>query len=478
MNRCRTRRWMALFAGAIMAATMLFAAIPVYAELGVPVGDDGYIERIYKPDKQLDGTYKLKVDFIGYEEYEGAIALLAPCTIEALDVDGMTALVERKSSEDSDKWESEPNEDGETRTIYRYELKFSNLKIPFGTNTFAMTIRRAVDQKPVYYTKSLPDFLDTGSSSGGGLTPGTGDDDDDDEKETPIAALKPHLIVDSYSYGEAVAGQDVPVTFTLKNTSANKAVRNVVLNVKPAGDLRIKSASDTIFVDTILPGKTVTKTMNFFLGANTSVKVQEIGIASTFEYFDIEGQNAVSGGDNVTISIPTDTIERVRIQKVELPQMIYPGSEEEITYSVVNAGFATLYNCEIRVVDEADTEYAYAYIGSLDPSKAASETYLPIVLDTPGETHLKFVFTYENDRLQAGEVTRDFTATVMEIPEYIEPPITEPFPPEEFPAEGQGMPLWLLLTIIGGGIVVVIVAAVIIVKVVKKKRSELDDEDI
>ncbi len=477
MNRCRTRRWMALFAGMVMAATMLFSAIPVYADeqssadmaAGAPAIIDLKPERIKDNGYLFDVTVYLMGTKEQIENVAGSVIRLTDCTLQQRKKDGKApdifdyvARIEEAENYPKDSLSDE----------FKYiPVVFENLYTRYKENTISFTIHSAagVFTLSKNFTISEKGLIPPPSSS----TP-----DEDDEEETPIAALKPHLIVDSYSYGEAVAGQDVPVTFTLKNTSANKAIRNVVLNVKPAGDLRIKSASDTIFVDTILPGKTVTKTMNFFLGANTSVKVQEIGIASTFEYFDIEGQNAVSGGDNVTISIPTDTIERVRIQKVELPQMIYPGSEEEIAYSVVNAGFATLYNCEIRVVDEADTEYAYAYIGSLDPSKAVSETYLPIVLDTPGETNLKFVFTYENDRLQAGEVTRDFIATVMEIPEYIEPPITEPFPPEEFPAEGQGMPLWLLLTIIGGGIVVAIVAAVIIVKVVKKKRSELDDEDI
>ncbi|MFA9381474.1 MAG: hypothetical protein ACERKO_10495, partial [Acetanaerobacterium sp.] len=301
-------------------------------------------------------------------------------------------------------------------------------------------------------------------------------EEDEDEDEPPIASLKPHLIVDSYSYSGAVAGQDVPVSFTLKNTSANKAVRNVVLNVKPTGDMRIKSASDTIYIDSILPGKTVTKTLNFSLGANATAEVQEIAISSSFEYFDIEGQNAVSGGDAISISIPTDTVERVKIQRAELPDMLYPDSEEEISYSVINTGFTTLYNCEIKVVDEQDTEYAYAYVGSLEPSKEATEPYLPIVFPDTGEKKLTFVFTYENDKLQVSEATRDLTAMVMEMPTRGDP-IFNP-KPDDMPIEEEGGLGWKLWAIIGGGVVVVIIVLVVVVKAVKKKRSELDDEDI
>lgn len=478
MNRCRNKRWMALFSSAIMILMMLFSAVPVYAELGGLVGDTAYIEKVkvIKPEDTTSNVYNIDVSFIGYEdEYKDTIAILASCTVEATDVDGMTASVSKILDESKDKKDVKDSK-GDTRTVCRYTITFERLKVPFGSNTFAMTITRN-DGKSVHFAKDF-DYLGSGGGSGGGIKPGTGDDDDDDDdKETPIAALKPHLIVDSYSYGEAIAGQDIPVTFTLKNTSSTKAIRNVVLTVKPAGDLRIKSASDTIYIDGINPGGTVTKSMKFFLGANATAEVQEIGITSTFEYYDIEGQNAVSGGDSITISIPADTVERVRIQKVEMPEMIYPESEEEVTYSVINAGFNTLYNCEIRVVDEQGTEYAYAYIGSLEPSKAASETYLPIVFKEPGEKKLKFVFSYENNKLETNEATRDFTVTVMEMPVY-EDPIIDPFPVEPMPEQQQGWPLWLWLVVIGGGVVVAVVVTVIIVKAVKKKRSEQDDEDI
>ncbi len=475
MNRCKTKRWMALFTGVLIIATMILSSIPVYAELGSLIGDSAYIEKVTVPlTKNAEGLYDITVRFVGYDdEYNGSVAIIAPCSVTPKDVNGMTASIGDKVLDSKDVTDI----NGNPRTVCRFEIKFYNLVVPFGSNSFSMTVTRS-DGKIVYFAKEFDYLGSNGNSSSGGLNPGTSDGGaDDNDKETPIASLKPHLIVDSYSYGEAVAGKDVPVTFTLKNTSANRVIRNVVLTVKASGDLRIKSASDTIFVDSILPGKTITKSMNFFLGAGVKTDVQDISISSTFEYFDIEGRDAVAGGDNITISIPTDTVERVRIQKAELPEMLYPGSEEEITYSVINAGFNTLYNCEIKVVDEEGTEYAYAYVGSLDPSKSVSETYLPIVFDTPGEKNLKFVFTYENEKLQTGEVTRDFKASVMEMPIYEEPPIN-PFPEEPMPEEPQGMAPWLLWVLIGGGVLVAVIVTVVVIKAVKKKRGELDDEDI
>ncbi len=306
-------------------------------------------------------------------------------------------------------------------------------------------------------------------------TPSLPDPDEDEDK--PIAALKPHLIVDGYSYGQAVAGQDVPLTFTLKNTSKSKTMRNIVLNVKPAGDLRIKSSSDTIYIDSVDPGETVTKTLLFSLGAAAKEEVQIVGLTSTFEYFDIEDENAAQGGDTVSISIPTDTLERVKIQKVELPEMLYPNMEEEIAYSVINSGFSTLYNAEVKVVDEAGTEYADVYIGSIEPSKAITEPYLSIILPEAGEKNLKFVLSYENDKLQTQEVSKDFKATVMEMPVDKPPIIEEPMPGEPLP-EDQAKTPWLMWALIGGGVLVAIIVLVVVIKVVRKKRREREDEDI
>ena len=475
MNRCKNRRWMALVASVMMVfSLMVMPVLSLYAAEEAPTIIKIEYKKVGGTDTKTRYLYNVTVSLMGTKELidkvAGSVIRISDCTLQQRKSDG--------EDPDVDDFIAIPGvinnyPPSSTEDTFKYiDIEFTNLYTRYQENTINFTIH-SIDGTVTLsknFAISSKDLIPPPSSS-------TPSDDDDDEEDTPISALKPHLIVDSYSYGEASAGKDVPVTFTLKNTSASKTIRNVVLTVKASGDLRIKSASDTIYVDSIQPGKTITKSMNFFLGAGTQADVQDIAISSTFEYFDIEGQNAVSGGDSITISIPTDTVERVRIQKVDLPDMLYPGTEEEIAYSVVNAGFSTLYNCEIKVVDEEGTEYAYAYVGSLEPSKAASQPYLPIMFDVSGEKNLKFVLTYENEKLQAGEVTRDFAVSVMEMPVYEEPPM-EPFPEEPMPEEPQGMAPWLLWVIIGGGVLVTVIVTVVVIKAVKKKRSELDDEDI
>lgn len=469
MKQYINRRLAALILCAVMVVSL---AIAIYASTSDAVT---YITSVsVKNYSKTNKTFDLVVKLTGiYEELgETPIAVIRPeTTIKATSgskaVDGWVSLALGSSKEISP-----------SQHAGYYTVTFDKMAFSTGTHTISFYLTRTDGSYIVLtrnFTLSSSGSIGSGSTSSGGSSGSSSDDDDDDDEKPPIAALKPHLIVDGYSYDQAVAGQDVTVSFTLKNTSINKTMRNVVLTIKPSGDLRIKSASDTIYIDSIEPRKTVTKSLKFTLPASAKTPVQDIGIASTFEYFDIEGQNAVSGGDSISVSIPTATVERVRIQKVDLPEMLYPNAEEEIAYSIINTGFTTLYNCEIKVVDEAGTEYAYAYVGSIEPSKAVTEPYLPVLFQESGEKSLKFILTYENDQLKVQEVVRDFTANVMEMPVF-EPPIFEP--PIDEPLPEQGMAPWLMWSLIGGGAVVLIIIIAVIVKVVKKRRDAFDDEDI
>ncbi len=452
---------------------ILSMGVCVHAELGDVVEDISYISDVDWDEPNDDDIYDITATVIGdSKDLDNAVAnlVLTDCTFKLADSGSISDIIAGFGT-------GEVIRTVDGRTVCRYEVTFHNMEVPKGDNVITFTVIRS-DGARVVLKKS---FNIRGSNNGGGIDvgdgDGDGDGDDDEDEDKPIAALKPHLIVDGYSYGQAVAGQDVPLTFTLKNTSKSKIMRNIVLNVKPAGDLRIKSSSDTIYIDSVDPGETITKTVLFALGAAAKEEVQVVGLTSTFEYFDIEGENAAQGGDTVSISIPTDTLERVKIQKVELPEMLYPNMEEEIAYSIINSGFSTLYNAEIKIVDEAGTEYAAVYVGSIEPSKAVTEPYLPIILPEAGEKNLKFVLTYENDKLQTQEVTKDFKATVMEMPMEKPPIFEEPMPGESLPGE-EGKAPWLMWAFIGGGAIVVIIVLVVVIKVVRKKRREREDEDI
>lgn len=467
-----------LLALIITALMILSLSVCVYADsnLGDVVEDISYIEKV-GASLQNDGTglYTIKATVIGDSaDLEGVLAtlVLTECTFKP-DPDP-------KKSNVTDIvcgfYDGKDVKTDSGRTVRRYTLNFPNMIHTKGDNIISFTLVRR-DGKRVYLTKSF--YTGSGNNNGGNNGGGTSSDtSSSDTSSKQIAALKPHLIVDSYSYGEAVAGQDVPLTFTMMNTSKNKIMRNIVLAVKPSGDLRIKSASDTIYIDSIDPGKTITKSLKFFLTAAAKDEVQTVSLTSTFEYFDIDGENAVGGGDTVTISLAADTVERVKIQKIQLPDIIFPNAEQEVSYSVINSGFATLYNAEIKVVDDAGTEYADVYVGSIEPSKAVTSPDLYLTFPEAGEKNMKFILSYENDKLQVSEVSKDFKAVVQAMQDEKPPIIDVPMPGESMPGEEKPQNPFILWGIIGGGVLVLIIAAVIIVKVVKKKRREHEDEDI
>lgn len=306
------------------------------------------------------------------------------------------------------------------------------------------------------------------------------DETSSEEEEKEISALIPHLIVDSYTNQKATAGKDVPFSFTLRNTSKTKTMQNIVVTVKPAGELRIKSSADTIYIPSIEPNGKVTKSIMLYLPVDSKEEIQTVNIGSTFEYFDLKDTDAKAGGDNISINLTSGGIERVRINKAQFSaDSFMVGFEDELSYSIINSGFTTLYNAEVKLVDTATGEtLSSVYVGSIEPSKEVTEPYLSMVFNKAGENKLNFVLTYEDEKLQPVEVTKEIIVNVTEMP--VEPPMVDPgIPMEPMPEEPQGgMPSWLKWTLIIGIPVLVIVAIVIIVKVVRKKRSEFDDEDI
>lgn len=466
MKQFKNRKLLIVISCVIFIIMEFVGALPLNAEETLPYMSST-INSIVRTNKNSNRYYSFNVTILGSSDIQESNVHLMNCTfvpkVESEAVDYYFPLTPHMKD----------GKQVELYGQYMYDITFTDLQDVNMGNDLVFTVMHKVEDN--YYAETLTYDVSRFMNRDNSSNDNNGDDEEDEDK--PIAALKPHLIVDGYSYGQAVAGQDVPLTFTLKNTSKSKIMRNIVLNVKAAGDLRIKSSSDTIYIDSVDPGETITKTVLFALGAAAKEEVQVVGLTSTFEYFDIEGQDAAQGGDTVSISIPTDTLERVKIQKVELPEMLYPNMEEEIAYSVINSGFSTLYNAEVKVVDEAGTEYADVYIGSIEPSKAVTEPYLSIILPEAGEKNLKFVLSYENDKLQTQEVSKDFKATVMEMPVDKPPIIEEPMPGEPLP-EDQAKTPWLMWALIGGGVLVAIIVLVVVIKVVRKKRREREDEDI
>jgi len=309
---------------------------------------------------------------------------------------------------------------------------------------------------------------------------GDTDPDPGDTTEDPVvlAALTPHLIVSSYSYpgSKVTAGTDFTLTYTLKNTSSDKAIRNVILVVTPSADLRIKSNANTFHIDRIPAGGTVERSIVLNLPVAAEQEIQNVDIAVTFQYYDKPEEDPVSGGDEIIITIPSGRITRAKITEVKIPKNFSIGKEGNIEFSVINNGFSQIYNVEAFVYDGEDNELGWLYLGHMEGGAQPIKQQLPLTFQEGGYYDLRLVVQYEDENLQMTTLEKDFVIDI-EIPQ--EPDIWYP-EPEPDPNEGlepEPEEKSKINPILIAAIIVVVLAAgvVIFVKIKRKREDSFDD---
>lgn len=269
---------------------------------------------------------------------------------------------------------------------------------------------------PFTYTVD-PSFLEQPTVSnpfttGDNQVPVTPQDNTSSEK-IEIASLKPHLLVDSYSFGgnQVTAGQEFDLSFTLKNFS-KKDLRNVIVKVTPGDGVSILKDSNLFYYDSIGAGKTLTQTVRCKLSLEISAEVQSTTIETDFQYYDKKDQDPVTGGDSIILSIPTGKINRAKITSITIPKDFKQDKEGNVEYGFINNGFAKIYNAEVFIYDEAGKELYWNFIGTVEPGTKASTEKIPLKFAAGGEQQLKLVVQYEEENLATKSMEKSFVVPV------------------------------------------------------------------
>ncbi len=273
--------------------------------------------------------------------------------------------------------------------------------------------------------------------------------------------------------GSVLAGQKFILHFTLKNTSQSVAARNMVVKIDGGEKFQLAGGTDTIYIESLGAQSTSEQAFELTSLANTPPAAYPATIKVAFEYYD--NSTKVSGTQDLTLSLDVKQTARIRFNNVQVSNG-YTFDELSMTYSIVNSGFTTLYNAEVRVYN-GEEMLASKYIGTVEPSKEAKGSDIYLTFMEPGEKTLRVVFYYEDEMLNASEVDYDYS---MYVDEYVEPTWEDPGMDPNMPVEPEGgFPMWIVWV----GISVVVVAGVVVLAVlmVKKKKAkqkaELEDYD-
>lgn len=282
--------------------------------------------------------------------------------------------------------------------------------------------------------------------------------------------LTPQIIISDYSYGgdHVTGGAPFDLNFTIKNTSGNTAVRNVVIRIS-GGEVFVQDGeTDTDYVEKITSQIKLSKKMKCL---NTAASgIYPVTASVSYEYFD--GEEKVSQSTELSMNIRVQQPESIEFGSIALSgQTVTVNQEQDCAFTVINSGKSAVSNGRVKLLDSDGGELASAYIGNLEAGGQFASNYtLPVTFKTAGAQDLTLVFEYENDGGEKKSVAGQFMLTVQQEEDPYAALETQN---EDTPGEGD----YTLFYLIGGAAALIAVFAIVTV-VLKRKRSKKGGEEL
>lgn len=349
--------------------------------------------------------------------------------------------------------------DSNQKIHHEFDINVSD-KIAKGNNTIGVDIKYKDTSGKELSTQKTIYVLDVKSEN-----------EVEEEDET---AATPKIIISSYitNPNTIVAGNDFNFSFTIKNTSKEKRLRNMKITISSQdGAFIITKGSNTFYVEEILQDSSVTKVID--LKAKQSLTSNSYPVIINFDYEDYSGKQYTA---NETINIPVTEYSKLVINSV-MPGQSYTGSNTSLSFDYVNMGKATVSNLTASVEGDYTCVQSINYIGNLEPGN--SDYYdIEVIPSKSGTNYGVLVLSFEDSSGRIVEVRKDFEGFAMDEPVFDEPSIMDPGymnPGMMEPIEiEEPIETWVIvLSGFGSFIVMFIISKIITTKIVRKK---LEDE--
>ena len=318
------------------------------------------------------------------------------------------------------------------------------------------------------------------------------------------SSLTPKVIVSNYQTDveKIVSGDEFILTFVLKNTSVDKDIKNMTVNVIPGAD---SAGNGTIFSPIDGTTSFYTAQLNKSGELEYSIKLKTSASAGARSYpitisYNFEYENGgyyTSGQGSMDINLPVTQPIKFELMEWYPPTECYGADGCTISFQYFNKSKNPMSNLAVSV--EGDFYMPTQYVGTLAAS-SYDFFYGQIYPNDPsaiGEMKQAIlVFTFEDASSNEHRVEYPFDILICEGFVYDdsgmygeEDIIYGPgvvFDPEEFDdpsmsvdgeSEGEGiLPAWAWYAI-GSGALVVIAIIIIVCVTKKRKNALLDDYD-
>ena len=327
-----------------------------------------------------------------------------------------------------------------------------------------------------------------------------------DKAEEPVdtSSLTPKVIVSNYNTDveKIVSGDEFVLTFVLKNTSLDKDVMNMTVDVIPGTD-GTEGSSGTIFSP--IDGTTSFYTaqldkngeLEYSIKLKTSASAGARSYPVTIRYsFEYESNGVYSqGSGEMDINLPVTQPIKFELMEWYPPTECYGSQGCAISFQYFNKSKNPMTNLSVSV--EGDFNMPTQYVGTLAASSYDyfSGMIYPNDPTAVGETKTAIlVFTFEDASSNEQRVEYPFDVLICEETVVDDPsmggdiggdigtrlPVDPGMPGMTDDTVSEGLPTWAKYLIYIGAPVLVIAVIVVIVVVVKKKRKAAllaDDDD-
>lgn len=277
------------------------------------------------------------------------------------------------------------------------------------------------------------------------------------------------------------AGSTFMLTVSVKNTSAETVVKNVLFNLEATVEgndttatyaaFLPTSGSSSVYADSIAPGATYE--MSIEMEAKSDLAQKPYVLTVNMKY-DTDEQINIS--DSAKVSVPIKQEAKIDMSSADImPESIAVGEQSNIMFSVYNTGKTTLYNVKVSYQSDSVDE-ALTYLGNIAPGATGSvDSMVTGIAPDSGEGIVKAVITYEDEAGNETQVEKDLNLSVYEMSyEEFDTDMEYDVPMEDETTQKK-LPAAVIIT----GIVIVIAAIIVVVIIIrKKKKAKQHKEDI
>lgn len=250
-----------------------------------------------------------------------------------------------------------------------------------------------------------------------GITPKPKESGEEEEKKKDDKKYaKPKMIISSYSLNprNITAGDEFTFSFTFKNTSKEKDLRNIKVSINSfEGSLLISKGSNTFYIEKMDRNSSLSRSIDLL--AKQDLKSTSYELYVTFEYEDYDGEEYTA---KESINVPVTEYSKLVINSATASET-YVNNQTSLSFEYVNMGKATISNLVARIKSDTITPaQESSYVGNIQ--NGSSDYYdIEITPTEVGKNVGTLILSFEDSSGKTFEVTRDFEVIAMEevIPE-------------------------------------------------------------